>query len=155
MKIKIDKDKLNKESEEWKSKYLRALADYQNLERRTNDRLSSDQKNAVKKIVLKLLPVIDDLEKAQSQLKDNGIKLILDKFLSVLKSENIERKGCLNEKYDEKIMECTNVVDGEKEDQVVAEIRLAYFMGDEVIRTAQVIVSKVQPKADRPSDEKN
>lgn len=144
MKQKEDKDKINKEIEIWKNKFLRALADYQNLERRGQERFANDQKNAVKKIVLKFLAVIDDLEKAQIEIKNEGLKLIIDKFYTELKSENIERKDCLNQKFNPDMMECVSTVEGNKDDEVISQVRPAYTMNEEVIRTAQVIVSKVK-----------
>lgn len=144
MKPKDDKDKIKREAEDWKNKFLRALADYQNLERRGQERISNDQKNAVKKIILKFLAVIDDLEKAQIEIKNEGLKLIIDKFYSELKSENIERKDCLNQKFNPDMMECVSTVEGIKDDEVISQVRPAYIMDGEVIRTAQVIVSKIQ-----------
>ena len=77
MKTKPDK---NKEIDEWEAKYLRALADYQNLDRRVREQVNQDKKNAAREVIIKFLPVLDDLLKAQSQIKNEGLKLIIDKL---------------------------------------------------------------------------
>jgi len=132
-----------KEIEEWKGKYLRALADYQNLERRAQENERNDKKMRAREIILKFLPVLDDLYKAQPQIKNEGLVLIIAKFEAVLKSEQVERKESLQQKFNSHLMECTGIVEGKKDDEVVEEIRPAYLMSGDVIRTAQVIVSKV------------
>ena len=128
--------------EDWKGKYLRALADYQNLERRIRVQSLQDKNYAAREVIIKFLVVLDDLIKAQLQIKNEGLQLIIDKFEGVLKSENVQRKDCLNSQFDESYMECVSIVEGNKDDLVVGEVRPAYFMSGEVIRTAQVVVSK-------------
>ena len=145
MKVKSD-HKENKELEEWKNKYLRALADYQNLERRVFDARLEDKKIASKEIIIKFLPVLDDLIKAQVQIKNEGLKLLIDKFELVLKSEHVEKKDCMNQKFNESLMECIGIVEGKNDDEVVDQLRPAYLINGEVLRAAQVIVSKVSAK---------
>lgn len=141
MKTKPDK---NKEIDEWEAKYLRALADYQNLDRRVREQVNQDKKNAAREVIIKFLPVLDDLLKAQSQIKNEGLKLIIDKFETILKSENVQKIDILTKKFNPDIMECISIVEGNKDDEVIEEVRPAYFLNGEVLRTAQVIVSKIK-----------
>ena len=141
MKTKPDK---NKEIDEWEAKYLRALADYQNLDRRVREQANQDKKNAAREVIIKFLPVLDDLLKAQSQIKNEGLKLIIDKFETILKSENVQKIDILTKKFNPDIMECISIVEGNKDDEVIEEVRPAYFLNGEVLRTAQVIVSKIK-----------
>src|SRR3989344_252077 len=141
MKTKPDQ---NKEIDEWKAKYLRALADYQNLDRRVREQANQDKKNAAREVIIKFLPVLDDLLKAQSQIKNEGLKLIIDKFETILKSENVQKIDILTKKFNPDIMECISIVEGNKDDEVIEEVRPAYFLNGEVLRTAQVIVSKIK-----------
>lgn len=142
--MKVKQDQKIKETDDWKNKYLRALADYQNLERRIQQKILEDKKNAARDVIIKFIPLIDDLVKAQAEIKNEGLKLIIDKFDAVLKTENVQRKNCLNQKYDESIMECISIVEGKNDDEVVEEVRPAYFLNGEIIRTAQVIVAKIK-----------
>jgi len=70
---------------EWEEKYKRARADYANLERRIKDQQEEFVKFANSVLILKLLPVLDDLEKASGKIKDEGLNLVLKKFKEVLK----------------------------------------------------------------------
>ncbi|OGG02285.1 nucleotide exchange factor GrpE [Candidatus Gottesmanbacteria bacterium RBG_16_37_8] len=140
-----DKDKLDsykKEIEEWKSKYLRALADYQNLERRNREIAVLNKKSAARDFVLKLLPVIDDLIYAQKEIKNPGLQLIIDKLDAVLKSEDVQRVDCLGRKFTPSMMECVGIKEGEKEGLVVSQVRPAYLASGEVLQTSQVIVGQ-------------
>jgi len=135
-------DQLKKEAEEWKGKYLRALADYQNLEKRIALQKDEDTKLAARNLILKLLPVIDVLEKAEQVLNDQGLHLALKQLEGVLRSEQVEKMKVLGEKFDPTIMECIQVVESDCEDEVVAEERVGYTMWGKIIRTAQVKVGK-------------
>ena len=95
---KPDQDKKSElNSDEWKDKYLRALADYRNLERRVSEKAAEVKKFANKDFILKLLPIIDDLETAAKLLPDKGLELILNKFINLLQEENVEKVDCLDE----------------------------------------------------------
>ena len=135
---------LNKEIEEWKNKYLRALADYQNLEKRIQSERVNEIRFATKSLVVKLLPVIDVLEKAQEVLNDQGLTLALKQFSDVLRSEQVEKIEVLGKKFDPYLMECVEAVecDSQKENIVLEEITTGYLMHGKVIRIAQVKVGK-------------
>lgn len=153
MSKKIDSqkfDQLKKEAEGWKGKYLRALADYQNLEKRIAAQRSQDVRFASKNFVLKLLPVIDVLEKAEKILDDQGFKLALQQLREVLKSEQVEKMLVLGKMFDPNIMECIEVVESDNEGQAIEEIRPGYLIWGKVIRVAQVKVgkSKINKKAE-------
>jgi len=145
MKAKTESKK-NEDILVWKNKYLRALADYQNLERRVIEDSVAVKKYAAKEVILKFLPLIDDLIKAQFQIKNTGLKYIIDKFDTVLKNEYVERRSTLNQKFNSEFMECVSIVEGNKDNEVIEEVRPAYFMNGQVIRTAQVIVSRTKTK---------
>ena len=145
MKKKDKKSKTDKkliDSKAFKEKYLRALADYQNLEKRVLDQEEQVRVNAVNKIVNKLLPILDDLERAEREIPDRGLDLIVRKFNEILKSENIEKLKVKNSPFDPNFMECVELIEGEKDGYVIEELRGGYKMGDEVIRVAQVRVGK-------------
>ena len=76
---------LKQEAEENKKKYLRALADYQNLEKRVSEERFELMKMANKNLLIKILPFLDNLEKAEVFVKDQGLKISKDHFLQILK----------------------------------------------------------------------
>ena len=124
----------------WEEKYARARADYANLERRVKGQQEEFVKFANSVLIIKFLPVLDDLEKAASGA-DEGLKLVLKKFKEVLESEGVgEIKVKKGDDFDPTIMECT-VAEGNGEEQKVLEvIRKGYRMKEKVLRPAQVKV---------------
>lgn len=134
-------EELKKQIDEWKNKYLRALADYQNLEKRTHADKEETRKFAVAVFLERLLPVADTLEKAQGHLKDQGLALAL-KELDVLFSEfGVSRIETLGQVFNPHEMECVEVVDG-KENDVVEEVLPGYRLHGKLLRVAQVKVGK-------------
>jgi len=156
---KTDKDQqkdqqiadLKKQIEDLTNKWKRALADYQNLEKRTVMQIADSAKYSAENIVAKLLPVLDTLEKAEEHLKDQGLSLAVASFRDVLKSEGAEKIDVLGKKFNPQEMECIEVVPSDKEDEVVEELRSGYKLGDKVIRVAQVRVGK--KKIDHKAEE--
>ena len=135
-------EKLKQEVEEWKAKYIRALADYQNLEKRVGEQRQELVKYAAERIIQELLVVLDTLEKAQEHLKDSGLTLGVDNFKAVLENSGLKKIDVLGKKFDPLQMECIEVVGDVKEDDVIEELRTGYKLGDKVIRVAQVKVGR-------------
>jgi molecular chaperone GrpE len=145
MKRKIDaqhNQQLVKEIEEWKSKYLRALADYQNLEKRVQTQRQEDIQFAARDLIVKILPILDALEKAEQLLNDQGLQLTVKQFRDVLSSEGVEKFTVLGKKFDPHLMECVEAVESDKEGEVIEEVRAGYTMHEKVIRVVQVKVGK-------------
>jgi len=71
---------LKQQVDEFKNKYLRAIADYQNLEKRVGDERFELMKMANKNLLIKILPFLDNLEKAEVFVKDDGLKISKDHF---------------------------------------------------------------------------
>jgi molecular chaperone GrpE len=142
--VKLKKliEEQKKQIEEYKTKYLRALADYQNLEKRINLEKQELIKMANKNLLLKILPIVDDLEKAEIFVKDDGLKLVKDNFLKFLKNEGVEEIEVLGKEFDPQLAEAVEVVKGEKDNIVVEVLRKGYRLGDKILRVAQVKVAK-------------
>jgi len=75
---------LNNKINELENKWKRALADYQNLEKRLNDEREQVIKFANFGLIYDILPVLDSLEEAESYIKDNGLDLCIKKFKDIL-----------------------------------------------------------------------
>ena len=129
--------------EEFEDKYKRALADYQNLEKRVLVERKEWILKANKDLLLRLLPVLDTLILAEKNIKvgDEGLSLGIKQFQDLLKNENVERIETLGKNFDPNLMECIETVDGE-EGIVIEEIRAGYMLYDKVLRPAQVAVGK-------------
>lgn len=132
------KNQLADITDRWK----RALADYQNLEKRTEERRNDFVQYAIKGFLEKLLDVVDDLEMAGKHLKDTGLDLALKKLYGVLQSEGLERIDTKGKEYDIQTMEAIQIVDEKEDGKVIIEHRAGYLLHGSVLRPAQVTVSK-------------
>lgn len=133
--------------EELENRYLRAVADYQNLEKRTLHTLEQARKSERKAIITRFVEILDDLEKAQVFVDDEGLKMISDRFKQILSDLGVEEIGLQGNEYDPYASEAVEIeeTDDPGKDNIVTEvIRKAYRLGDDVIRTGQVRVAKVK-----------
>ena len=122
-------------------KLTRSIADYINLEKRIESQRQLITAMATISIVGKMVDVLDDLNLAQSHLKDTGLQMTVDKLKQVLKSEGLTEINPEDKEFDPSTMECTQVADG-KDGFVVSVNKVGYSINDQVIRPAQVVVGK-------------
>lgn len=132
---------LQKLAEEWKGNYLRALADYHNLEKRSEEEKSGVHAFAAEMVLVKLLPIVDTLERAQAHLKDEGLGLAIKELESFLADVGVKKMDVVGKLFNPHEMECIEVVDGE-DNKVIAQLRSGYSLHEKVIRVAQVKVGK-------------
>lgn len=140
-----EKERVEQQVEEWKTKYMRALADYQNLEKRSAERVNEVRQYAGEIILSRLLPVVDTFSKVKEHIKDPGMDLAYKELLSVLASQGVERMDVVGKPFDPTDMDCTEVVDG-KVNEVVEEVMPGYRLHGKVLRVARVKVGGVAPK---------
>jgi len=134
---------LKKQLEEANNKYLRALADYQNLEKRVSEERFELMKMANKNLLIKILPFLDNLEKAEVFVKDQGLKISKDHFLQILKEAGLEEMDLLNKNFDPNFAEAIDIVPGKEDNKIVEVLKKGYVFEDKIIRIAQVKVSKL------------
>jgi molecular chaperone GrpE len=143
-------DKVHNELEVVKGMLARALADYDNLSKRIERERSDFGKIASIGVIIKLLPVLDNLESAQVHLKDQGLAISIIEFKKVLNEEGLtEIKPLAGDKFDEELMEALEVVGAESDNSKVSEAKVAEvvlpgwkFEDGTVVRHAKVKVSK-------------
>ena len=129
------KQQLTDREQQWK----RAVADYRNLERRINEQQQIFVKFANAALVEKLLGIGDDLERANQHVHDQGLSLIIDRFRQVLKDEGVDKIEATGKEFDPLVMECQDMVEGEK-NRVVKVIVPGYTLNGKVLRPAKVVV---------------
>ncbi|MFZ5365745.1 MAG: nucleotide exchange factor GrpE [Patescibacteria group bacterium] len=130
-----------KQIEDLTNRWKRALADYQNLEKRIDLEKEDFVEFANSQLILKILPAIDSLEKAEKHLKDQGLSLALKQLKEGLTQEGLEKIQTQGKDFNPEEMECIDVCQGE-EGKVLDEIRSGYKLGNRVLRVAQVKVGK-------------
>uniref|UniRef100_A0A7V3YLL9 Protein GrpE n=1 Tax=Candidatus Caldatribacterium californiense TaxID=1454726 RepID=A0A7V3YLL9_9BACT len=145
------------EKEQLANEYLndlkRVKADFDNFRKREMLYRQQFVKTANRDLILKLLPVLDDLEKALAEGQKNevheaflqGVEFIYRKFLGILEKEGVRPIETRGQKFDPKYHEAMMTVSlPDREDfEIVEEIRKGYLYHDEVLRPAQVKVNRI------------
>jgi molecular chaperone GrpE len=128
--------------------WQRALAEFQNYRKRVERDRASDQAVMKGDLIRKVLPVLDDLERALSNRPEdsawsNGIELIQRKLLLFLESEGVQRIEAEGALFDPNVHEAISQepIEGAESGSVVAVTQQGYMLGDRVIRPAQVKVA--------------
>jgi len=127
--------------DEWKNKYLRALADYQNLEKRKGEEIGQVRRFAGEALIVKLLPIVDTFERAQAHVNDPGLGLALKELETFLEEAGVKKMEVVGKPFSPHEMECIEVVDGQ-DTIVVEELLPGYLLHGKVIRVAHVKVGK-------------
>jgi len=128
--------------DELKNQLARALADYDNLIKRVERERQDLEKLAGFKIILKLLPVLDNLRSALAHLKDPGLAIALKDFEEALKSEGIEEiKTEAGSDFNHNLHEAVEVVSGGQKGKIVEVVLPGWkFIQGPVIRHTKVKV---------------
>ena len=148
--------KLQKENEELKDKYLRASAELDNFRKRTIKEKAELIKTAAEKTLLSILPVVDDLERADEELEKDmtedqwfacleGYKVISNKFMGILKGLGLEKIDPNGEMFDPEIHEAISmrpVESPSNKGRIMDCIQPGYKLGDKIIRFAKVVVGQ-------------
>jgi molecular chaperone GrpE len=129
------------QTDEWKNKYLRALADYQNLEKQTREREKETRRFAEAALLQTLLPVFDNLRRVTEHVQDDGLRLVAKEMRHVLKNIGLEEIDVAGKAFDPHTMECVEVGRGE-EGKVIEEVLPGYVFRGRVLRVAKVKVGK-------------
>lgn len=145
-------DKLGADLQEQKDKYLRLLAEFENYKRRNaRERIELSQ-TAGKEIIVSLLEVLDDCDRAENQMLQeksdrdmSGVLLVFNKLRSILQNRGLKAMESLNTEFDVEKHEAISEVPApslELKGKVVAEVMKGYYLNDKIIRFAKVIVGK-------------
>lgn len=143
-KSKITREQLSELEAKWK----RALADYQNLEKRTAAEKNQFIKFANITLIIKLLTILDNLERAYTHVKDQGLEMVLNQFRQVLKEEGVEEIQAAGKDFDPQHMECVDKKVGQN-NKVVEMIQKGYTVHGQVVRPAKVVVGSQSEEKNR------
>lgn len=144
-------EKLASQLEEANGRHLRLAADFENYKKRIRQEQLDTMKYAAATVAERLLPVLDDADRALSHAPEGvdeswlkGVRLTFQKLEEVLGSVGVERIEALGAPFDPKQHEAVASEETAKhpEDTVVAELRAGYRMHDRVLRPALVKVAR-------------
>jgi len=137
-------EELQKQLEAKQTQYLRALADYQNLERRTLSQVKADKQNFLFAFFRDLIEIKNDLDKAEVFNQDEGLRLIHNKFNQFFTKHQITELNPEGVEFNPEQMECVQTVNGEVDHLVVKVLEKGYLYQKELIKPAKVVVSKLE-----------
>ncbi len=147
-KIKKPENQENQEVNILKGQLARALADYDNLRKRTDEEKMSFLKYATNRFIANLLPILDIFEAALTHTKDQGLAIGIAQLKDLLKQEGLEEiRPKTGDKFDENFHEVIDVINGKEEDNnKIAELITSgwKFVDGMVVRHAKVKVFKAQ-----------
>lgn len=146
-----DEDKLKAEATEWQNKYLRLYAEFDNFKRRTSKERLELLQVAGKDVIVDLLPVLDDFERAQKSIETasdieavkEGVKLVHHKLKNILGQKGLKEMNSLGAEFDAEIHEGITSIPAPSKDmkgKILDELEKGYYLNDKVIRFAKVII---------------
>ena len=136
-----------------KEQALYKQAEFDNFRKRSIAEKAELILNGGQKVITNLLPIIDDLERAQSNMDKmedvaavkEGVTLIIDKFLNALKHEGLEKIDAVGQPFDVDFHEAIAMVPGQPDKmrgKVLDCVQTGYKLNDKVIRHAKVAVAE-------------
>ncbi|HMO62194.1 MAG TPA: nucleotide exchange factor GrpE [Ferruginibacter sp.] len=146
-------DKLGRELEEQKDKYIRLFADFDNYKKRTNKERFELMQNAGREMITALLDVLDDCDRAEKQMQatedtaqiKEGVQLVFNKLRTLLQSKGLKAMESIGSDFDVEKHEAITEIPApspEASGKVVDEIQKGYYLNDKIIRFAKVVVGK-------------
>ncbi|MFA4029946.1 MAG: hypothetical protein GDYSWBUE_001282 [Candidatus Fervidibacterota bacterium] len=144
-------EELTRENEELRDKWLRAVAEYQNLRKRIMSERAFAFREGKKQVLVELLGVLDDLERSLEAMKDaadldaikTGIELVHRQFINALSKLGVKAIPALNQRFEPQYHEPVERVETDQYDEgtILEEVQRGYMMDDLVLRPARVKVA--------------
>lgn len=140
-----------KEVEQYKDKYLRAVAEFDNYRKRTLKEKAELLLNGSEKAVCAFLPILDDFERAIADKTEDvnaikeGVQIIFNKFNKALESLGVRKIETEGKDFDVDFHEAVAMVPGmgdDKKGKVIDCVQTGYQLNDKVIRHAKVAVGQ-------------
>lgn len=144
---------LEKQITELKNQQLYKVAEFDNFRKRVMQEKTELIKNGGTKVITTLLPIIDDLERAQQNMDKyedvdavkEGLNLIIDKFFKLLAQEGLKKMDVVGTPFDSDLHEAIAMVPGQPDElkgKVIDCMTAGYTLNDKVIRYAKVAVAE-------------
>jgi len=144
---------LEKQVEDLKNQQLYKVAEFDNFRKRVMQEKADLIKNGGTKVITTLLPIIDDLERAQQNMDKyedvaavkEGLNLIIDKFFKLMAQEGLKKMDVVGQPFDSDLHEAIAMVPGQPDEmkgKVMDCMTPGYTLNDKVIRYAKVAVAE-------------
>lgn len=135
---------------DWKDRYMRAMADFDNFRKRTARDREDLVKFAASDVLKDILPTIDNLARALDEAKNKaedpfvaGVKLVYDGLLKALADHGATPLDAVGEPFDANFHEALAQLPSEdvEEGHVMSEVKRGWLLHGKLLRAAQVVVS--------------
>lgn len=144
-------EKLQAEVQQLNDKYLRLYAEFDNFKRRTQKERVELLQTAGKDVIVSLLPVLDDFDRALKAMETasdvapvkEGILLVSNKLKNTLSQKGLKDVESINQPFNTDFHEAITNIPAPTEDlkgKVIDEVEKGYTLNDNVIRFAKVVV---------------
>jgi molecular chaperone GrpE (heat shock protein) len=141
-----------REKDQFRAMAQRAQADLVNYRRRATDELEEARRNSNERLLLKIIGIMDDLDRALSMIPADavapgwldGLQLVRQQFESILNTEGVSKIAAQGQPFEPWVHEAVffEETNDAEEGTVVKVIRDGYKIHDRVLRAAQVAISK-------------
>lgn len=153
--VEFDVAALQAELEDARARYVRAVADYQNLRRRSDEERREYGRYTLAALVINYLPVLDDLDRALESVPEEiaghqwveGVRMVERKFRGVLESSGVQEIEAEGRPFDPALHEAISYAPGPAGD-VIAVVQTGYTLDGKVVRPAQVVVGSGIPSSE-------
>ncbi|MCL2413620.1 MAG: nucleotide exchange factor GrpE [Bacteroidales bacterium] len=142
-----DVAQLSAQLEEERDKYLRLYSDFENFRKRVQKERSELILSASESVILSLLPILDDFDRALPAISDeatkSGVELVYSKLKSTLENKGLKTMETKGVSFDADFHEAVAQIpvnDEKEKGQIIEEIQRGYYLNDKVLRHAKVIV---------------
>ena len=146
-------DQTKAELAEQKDKYLRLMAEFDNYKRRTAKERMELIQTAGKDVIVSLLDVLDDCDRAEKQLsisddiavQKEGVQLVFNKIRTTMQAKGLSPMESIGKDFDAELHEAITEVpvpDDKLKGKVIDEVTKGYLLNEKIIRFAKVVVGK-------------
>jgi len=144
-------NKAEAELADMKDKYLRLYSEFDNFRRRTAKERNDLLKTANQEMVVALLPVVDDFERARQSMQNaqdvapvkEGVDLIYNKLANILQQKGLRPMNTIGTPFDAETQEAITQVpapDESMKGKVIDEVEKGYYLNEKVVRFAKVVI---------------
>lgn len=147
-------EKLQEELAQQKDKFMRLFAEFENYKKRTSKERVELFKTASQDVMISMLPVLDDFERALTHIEDDkeaeelrkGVLLIYQKLLTTLEQKGLEKVAVeKGDVFDSEIHEAVTQIPAPSDDlkgKVIDVVEKGYKLGDKIIRFPKVVIGQ-------------
>ncbi|MBK8144932.1 MAG: nucleotide exchange factor GrpE [Bacteroidetes bacterium] len=147
-------EKWQQQVAEWKDKYIRLVAEFDNYKKRSFKEKMETIQTAGKDVMMSLLDVLDDSERAEKQMATatdihaikEGMQLVFNKLKHTLTQKGLKSFESIGEPFDVEKHEAVTEIPApskKQEGKVLDELQKGYLLNDKLIRHAKVVIGKV------------